>query len=420
MQRSAAFEPKLATAIGSQWPADIAVAGLAGPPVRAANDADVKRMNLMTVAVGCSSGQSVRVTGPSGVAVTGAASWVSVQGLHAGQRVSAVVTSTDDVGVRWRSATTLKADALGRLRFDAGTLIASMHPLDTDPAGAYFWSTGHQTFHLSIGHSTITVLRQLNRYPVKFIRVRSDGLVATFYQPQVPGRHSAVLLLGGSEGGEPGRLLPAALAGQGHPVLALAYFKAAGLPATLANVPLEYFATALHWLAKQPDVNPARLVVDGASRGGEAALLIGATYPNLVHGVIAGVPSNVAICSYPGCTGPAWTLHGRPVPYTSDFNNPRPIDNPNAVIKVERINGAVLLNCGGDDQIWDSCPYAHAVMSRLTHSSHPHHLEQCARCDHGVGAGIPDEPYARNTPGEHFDEAAFPAFFKATLALLGP
>ena len=61
-------------------------------------------------------------------------------------------------------------------------------------------------------------------------------------------------------------------------------------------------------LAAQPEVNPAKIAVLGASRGSEAAQLLGVYYPNLVHAVIASVPSDASICSYPGCTGPAWTL----------------------------------------------------------------------------------------------------------------
>jgi uncharacterized protein len=87
------------------------------------------------------------------------------------------------------------------------------------------------------------------------------------YSPaRTPAATSAVLVLGGSEGGLPVRL-PEALASRGHPTLAVAYFGLAGLPRTLANIPLEYFVTSLRWLARQPGVDPKRIVVVGASRG---------------------------------------------------------------------------------------------------------------------------------------------------------
>jgi hypothetical protein len=45
------------------------------------------------------------------------------------------------------------------------------------------------------------------------------------------------------------------LAMNGYPALALAYFAAPGLPATLAGVPLEYFARAVRLLRAQPGVD---------------------------------------------------------------------------------------------------------------------------------------------------------------------
>ena len=40
-------------------------------------------------------------------------------------------------------------------------------------------------------------------------------------------------------------------------------------------------------------MDPRRLVVDGVSRGSEAALLLGLRYPKLIGGVVALVPGNV-------------------------------------------------------------------------------------------------------------------------------
>src|SRR2546423_12920781 len=86
------------------------------------------------------------------------------------------------------------------------------------------------------------------------------------------------------------------------PTLAIAYFGAAGLPQTLSNIPLEYFVKALSWLRSQPGVDPAHLFTYGVSRGSEAALLLGALYPDLVRGVIALVPSDVSLCNL-SCDG---------------------------------------------------------------------------------------------------------------------
>jgi dienelactone hydrolase len=186
-------------------------------------------------------------------------------------------------------------------------------------------------------------------------------------------RRPALLAFGGSEGGAlAGIEVARAVAAKGYPALGIAYFKAPGLPDTLANIPLEYFATALRWLAKQPGVDPRHVDVYGPSRGSEAALLLGVQFPDLVFGVVAASPSSVVNPGYPETTKPAWTLHGQPIPgvAVSDYRDPHPADNPAAIIPAERITGPVLLICGEQDQLWPSCAYADAVTDRLR--THPY------------------------------------------------
>jgi pimeloyl-ACP methyl ester carboxylesterase len=158
--------------------------------------------------------------------------------------------------------------------------------------------------------------------------------------------------------------------------LDLAYFKEPGLPQSLEDIPLEYFAKALRWLGARQGVDSHRLWVDSGSRGSEAALLLGVHYPGLVHGVVALVPGDAAGCSYPGCAGSAWTFQGKAVPYTREFDDPHPTDDPAAVIPAARIKGPVFLDCGGDDQVWSSCAYAEAIMNELAavHDPYPHVL----------------------------------------------
>ncbi len=117
--------------------------------------------------------------------------------------------------------------------------------------------------------------------------------IGEFWHPTATSEaRPAVLVLGGSEGGLPGVLLPAMLASAGYPALGVAYFGEPSLPNVLSRIPLEYFAKALSWLARQPGVNPAEIAVLGISRGSEAAQLLGVYYPKLVHAVIASVPAD--------------------------------------------------------------------------------------------------------------------------------
>jgi pimeloyl-ACP methyl ester carboxylesterase len=101
-------------------------------------------------------------------------------------------------------------------------------------------------------------------------------------------------VFGGSEGGQSGPVIVGAalLAAHGYPALSLAYFHEPGLPDSLTNIPLEYFARALRLLRSQPGVDLDHVLVQEASRGGEAALLLGATFPDLVNGVVAGAPGS--------------------------------------------------------------------------------------------------------------------------------
>ena len=192
-----------------------------------------------------------------------------------------------------------------------------------------------------------------------------------------------MLLFGGSEGGLSGTAEAGLLASRGIPTLALAYFAEPGLPATLSRIPIEYFERALRWLARQPGVDPHRLTVYGVSRGSEAALLLGLHDQALVHEVVALVPGNVVIGEYPGCCGPAWTLHGKPIPFQHTYGPVGP-----AQIPVERIKAALFLDCGGSDLIWPSCEMARAIVDRrhgraVTLHAYP-------EAGHGVGNLLPN------------------------------
>ena len=275
---------------------------------------------------------------------------VAIIGLSPGELVDVELSSTDAVGVPWQASAAYRADPGGDVDLSTATavsgsyrgvsgmgLIWSMHALKPDPEGLYFW--GHDTplaFTLAVSaHGTWVASAEFQRklsagaIAETTESLSDDGFVGELLRPaSTAARRPAVLVLGGSEGGLPGGLLPALLAANGYPALGVSYFAEPGLPQALSRIPLEYFARALRWLARQPGVDPARIAVLGISRGSEAAQLLGVYYPNLVHAVIASVPSNVANCSYPRCAGPAWTLHGQPLPYTSHFDNPSPADNP--------------------------------------------------------------------------------------------
>jgi dienelactone hydrolase len=191
------------------------------------------------------------------------------------------------------------------------------------------------------------------------------------------------MLIGGSNGGSQCGFRASLLASRGYPTLALAYFGLPGLPSELRHIPLEYFQTALRWLGQQPGVDPARLVVFGISRGGEGALLLGSVYPDLVHSVVSYVGGSVAGVSYPSGDSAAWTLAGKPVPFT----------DPDNVIPVEKIAGPIFLVSGVDDLIWPSAIYAAEIVTRLrAHQRADYTSLVYQQAGHLVGAAVPYVP----------------------------
>jgi dienelactone hydrolase len=297
---------------------------------------------------------------------------VTVSGLPAGARTTVTATATDTQGVPWTSSADFQAGADGQVSLAQKPL--SGYPA-ADPMGLFELMTparGSSDFFIGGNRLDVTLRAAVNGKVVaqatahrtgpdiagvrqRELRPAADGVYGTLYLPaDTSVRRPALVVFGGSEGGLSPLVSSAAavLAAQGYATLALAYFGVAGLPATLREVPLEYFATALRLLRTQPGVDPGRVLVQGTSRGGEAALLVGSTYPDLVHGVVAGVPSS-RVESTPGQpNSPAWTLHGKPLTIGAE-------------IPVERIRGPVLMDCGGQDGVWQSCLFVDAVSFRL-------------------------------------------------------
>lgn len=238
--------------------------------------------------------------------------------------------------------------------------------------------------------------------------VREGGLVGTFFT-SAQARGPALLVLGGSEGGIGGSAaLGRAFAAQGYTVLSLAYFGAEGLPANMQEVPLEYFDTAVEWLARQPQVDPERMGIYGVSKGGEASLLVGSRNPRL-RAVAAGVPSHVVwqnINRQDFTPRSSWTANGAPLAYAPyDFSNGftsifalynGTVERGAAAetaIPVERINGPVLLISGRQDTMWPSSRMSDLVMERLDANNFAFPHTHLAYDDAGHAAGGP--PLAR-------------------------
>lgn len=284
---------------------------------------------------------------------------------------------------------------------DAMGLLRAMQPDAAGPAGPPTPQRELEPLSTTVTASidgesaaSITVERLAMARGVRRVPVRERGLVGTLFEPPnapAPG----VIVLGGSGGGL-SETRAALLASHGLTTLALAYFNVDGLPPDLVEIPLEYFSTAIDWLLDQPAVRGTRLAVLGQSRGGELALLLGATFAR-IGAVVAYVPSGVvhaAIAREAGArTRASWTFHGRALPFVprdeaipEAFAEPVPLTPmyraaiadegavERATIPVERIDGPVLLLSGDDDQMWPSTALAEIAVERLRMSGFRHPL----------------------------------------------
>jgi uncharacterized protein len=244
------------------------------------------------------------------------------------------------------------------------------------------------------------------------VKVSDDGLVAALYLPEMHAgaKVPALIVISGSDGGiASAAMYGEPLAAKGYAVLALAYFGMTGLPRDLVEIPLEYFKRAIDWLRAHPSVDPERIGLLGHSRGGEAALVIAARYPE-VRLVVANVPSHVVWAG----TDPedrerrsSWSFGSIGLPFVSLLRLPDAAtswreafeqtlrDAGDAVlaaaIPVERINGPVLLVTGSDDGVWPSAEMADLAIERLKQRRFPFPYEHARYQDAGHAVLIP--PY---------------------------
>ena len=224
------------------------------------------------------------------------------------------------------------------------------------------------------------------------VPVAQGSLVGTFVVPADGKRHPAIVVLGGSEGGlhaGDARLFAA----HGYAALALAYFGVDPLPKRLTAIPLETVTHGIDWLAARPEVDPARIGIEGGSKGGELALLA-ASRDLRIRATAAVVPSAYVwfgLAFDSSAETSSWSAAGVPVPYipsdtTADAAIGRAFQTggtisyretyqasfaaapaavrERAAIPVERIAGPVICIASENDREWDSTAACRAVHDR--------------------------------------------------------
>ncbi len=339
---------------------------------------------------------------------------VSLTGLEPRQRVTLTAVATDAATRQWKSTAVFQAGRRGTVTLDRTAPIAgdyltadamgpfwSMSPVDGRKGGLFSrGSLPSYRVHLELSDergllASTDVIRRFCSPDITVREIREAGLVGRMWIPAGQGHRPSILLLTGGSGGIQTRYGPL-LASHGYTVFSLAYFGIEPLPQRQVEIPLEYFDRALAWMKTQAEVDPERIGVMGSSKGGEASLLLAATFDS-IKAVIAFAGSSVVwegamerrngSVVDPLAYKSGWTFQGKPLPYLpktaseeatrrvmADPAQSRALFEPalsqkalveKAAIPVERIHGPVLLFSGKDDVAWPSTPMSDMVIARL-------------------------------------------------------
>jgi hypothetical protein len=229
---------------------------------------------------------------------------IVVRGLTPGTTAILGLQTRDAAGNRWRSTATCIADVSGVVdlaRCDpiAGTyrladrmeLFWSMRQVDGPAVMFHFPPLPEVDYELSLaigGREVKRVILRRQLYASKALRrvSRADSIVGTLFEPLRGPPRPAVVLVGGSGGGQPLEAEAAQLAMHGFTTLSLAYYNQPGLTRELLDIPVETVERAVAWLRSLPTVDADRIAIVGHSGGCELALLAASLIPE-VKAVVA-------------------------------------------------------------------------------------------------------------------------------------
>ena len=227
--------------------------------------------------------------------------------------------------------------------------------------------------------------------------LEQDGFVGSLYRSRHDGYPGKVIIMfSGSDGlYSMSRLVAQQYARRGLTVLALAYWRYPGLPNRFERIPIEILEKPALWLKTN---GYEKVGLWGISMGAEYALIAASLLPDLISCVVAVAPINIVgqgvdmgkrkggqklgllPCS-------AWSFRGKELPYTKlrfdkrrivwDSIKRRSVSMRSCYkglvesapeegrIKVENINGPILLLSAKHDDMWPAAEASDALMSRL-------------------------------------------------------
>jgi dienelactone hydrolase len=198
----------------------------------------------------------------------------------------------------------------------------------------------------------------------------------------------AMIVVSGSDGGiKCANEIASVYSAYGITSLAIAYWNTKNTRKTLALIPIEIIQSAVLWLREN---GYSKVGIYGISKGAELALTSASLIPQIEF-VVAGSPS---CCVFEGIAKPtysntsSWTWKGQPLPYASFHNIPVCMiknilknhefgfaeqyinvlstnKNEENTIKVENINGPILLLSAKEDAQWPAAQMGKMICDRL-------------------------------------------------------
>ena len=198
---------------------------------------------------------------------------VTVQGLPAGAQTTLTARAKDIDGITWSSSAEFQATSAGTVSLDQPSLGGSytgvspmglftrMTPPPGSTAAAFLHGPAGYDVELEASVSgrvaATTMAKRQGPTAVgvteKQLRPTKGRIYGNLYLPRhITGRRPAVLVVSGSAGGLTTTMAAALLAAHGYPSLALAYFKAPGLPQTLSSIPWSTSPAPLRSCAPSP------------------------------------------------------------------------------------------------------------------------------------------------------------------------
>ncbi|MFK7952809.1 MAG: acyl-CoA thioester hydrolase/BAAT C-terminal domain-containing protein [Ekhidna sp.] len=170
---------------------------------------------------------------------------------------------------------------------------------------------------------------------------------------------------------------------EGYAFLAIGYFGSENTPTYLDRISLNAIYDSIISKSNHPLIDQSKIALIGGSKGAELALNLSSRF-NGIDAVVAFVPSHV---SFPALTmfanTSSWEYNGKEVRFTeAPFKTIFPalqgnhleafsmmLEDENEVInstiKVENVNGPILLISATRDEMWPSNDMSNKIMKRL-------------------------------------------------------